>query len=100
MTADEVPPPEEDTLFEDEQRENDQDLQVQHALEQARQYHAAMDAAKTWGRKTATDLRVSAVSVDDPEARDELAQAAALVETVTDRIEQGDNQRARQPEGR
>lgn len=78
----------------DELQESRDEL-VQTAIQQAQQYHAIMDAAKEWARETATDLRVEAALEDDEETADEIAQVAGIVETVTARVEQGDNSRAR-----
>jgi hypothetical protein len=80
-----VEPPEGETFSD----END----VEQAVEQANQFHQMMDGAKVWSRETATDLRVKAALEGD----DELNQIAGLVESVQTRIEQGDNNRARQP---
>lgn len=93
----EVPPPENDEFFDDEpdDEQTDRDQMVQGAIQQAQQYHAVMDAAKEWSRETATNLRVEAALEDDEETADEIEQVASIVRTVTERIEQGDNSRAR-----
>ncbi|OYR54987.1 hypothetical protein [Halorubrum halodurans] len=94
----EVPPPENDEFFDDEQLDTtERDQLVQQAIQQAKQYHGLMDAAKEWARDTAADLLVEAALEDDAETAGEIEQAAALVKTVPNRIEQGDNARSRQP---
>lgn len=100
MSENEVPPPEGDEIF-DEQTDEDpateRDRMVQEAVQQAQQFHATMDAAKEWSRETAADLRVEAALETDDETADELEQVASLVRTVTERVEQGDNARSRNP---
>lgn len=91
IDTDGVEPPTEDELFED------RDRLVEGAVERANQFHRMMDGAKEWARQAATDLRVEQALEDDDEVADELGQVAEIVESVTARIEQGDNNRARQP---
>jgi hypothetical protein len=86
--TDDIEPPESDELF-------DQEEMLQEAIQQAQQYHSIMDSAKEWSRETTTDLRIEAALEDDEEAADRIEQIAAIVRTVTERIEQGDNNRAR-----
>ncbi|UBF22639.1 hypothetical protein HRTV-25_gp58 [Halorubrum tailed virus 25] len=95
----EVPPPENDDFFEDDEpTENpERDQLVQTAIQQAQQYHTVMDAAKEWGRDTAAELLVEAAIEDDDETAEEIEQTAALVRTVVRRIEKGDNNLSRQP---
>jgi type II secretory pathway pseudopilin PulG len=88
--TDEIRPPEADELF-----DTDQQRIVQESIQQAQQYHSAMDSAKGWARETVADLRVEAALEDDDETAAEIEQVAAIVTTVIDRIEQGDNNRAR-----
>lgn len=101
--TDSVPPPEseEEDLFSDEQPgENpEQDRLVHESVNQATQYHAVFDSAKNWARDTAANLLVEAALEEDDETREELRRIAAVVRTVSDRIEQGDNHRSRQPLG-
>jgi hypothetical protein len=91
-----VEPPEADELF-DEEQTDEQEERVTAAFEQAQQYHAVFDAAKEWSRETAADLRVEAALESDENSAAEIEQVAALVRTVTERIEQGDNARSRTP---
>jgi hypothetical protein len=86
--TDDIEPPESDELF-------DQEEMLQEAIQQAQQYHSIMDSAKKWSRETTTDLRIEAALEEDEEAADRIEQIAAIVRTVTERIEQGDNNRAR-----
>jgi hypothetical protein len=86
--TDDIEPPESDELF-------DQEEMLQEAIQQAQQYHSIMDSAKEWSRETTTDLRIEAALEEDEEAADRIEQIAAIVRTVTERIEQGDNNRAR-----
>ncbi|QSG06347.1 hypothetical protein HSR121_2014 [Halapricum desulfuricans] len=60
-------------------------------------YHGTIDVAKQWSRETAADLLVEAALEEDEETAAEIHKVVELVRTVTDRIEQGDNTRARQP---
>lgn len=87
-----VAPPDEDEMFEDDEPDP-----AEQAVQQANQFHQIMDQAKDWARQTASDIRVDAALKDDEETAEQLDQIADLVETVTTRIEQGDNNRARQP---
>lgn len=89
---DAVAPPTE----EDFSPESDRDQMVEDAVQQAQQFHDIMDGAKQWSRETAANLRVEAALEDGQEASVEIEQIAKLVESVTTRIEQGDNNRARQ----
>lgn len=68
---------------------------VERSIQQANQFHAMMDQAKAWSREAAGELRVKAALEDDEETASEIEQAASMVKTVTQRIEQGDNNRAR-----
>lgn len=89
----EVPPPDSDELFE----EDEQEQLVQTAVQQARQYHSVLDTAKEWSREMSGELRVVAALEEDEETASDIEQVAELVKTVTARIEQGDNNRSRQP---
>jgi hypothetical protein len=89
----EVPPPDSDELFE----EDEQEQLVQTAVQQARQYHSVLDTAKEWSREMSGELRVAAALEEDEETASDIEQVAELVKTVTARIEQGDNNRSRQP---
>lgn len=80
---------------EDPEKPEQTDQNVQQAIQQAQQYHSIMDAAKEWSRETAANLRVEAVLEDDEETAAEIEQVSAIVRTVTERVEQGDNNRAR-----
>lgn len=86
----EIQPPADDELF-----DSDQQRIVQEAVQQAQQYHSVMDSAKGWARETVADLRVEAALEDDDERAEEIEQVAAIVTTVIDRIERGDNNRSR-----
>jgi hypothetical protein len=90
--TDEIQPPDEDELFDNEQQQ-----MVSMAIQQANQYHTVMDSAKTWGRQAVADLRVEAALEDDEETAAEIEQVAAMVTTVVERVEQGDNNRSRAP---
>jgi hypothetical protein len=81
----------------DESEQQEQDPAVTAAVEQADQFHLMMDNAKAWSRKMAAEMRVKAALEDDEETAAELEQIAGLVESVTNRIEQGDNTLARKP---
>ena len=89
----EVPPPDSDELFE----EDEQEQLVQTAVQQARQYHSVLDTAKEWSREMSGERRVVAALEEDEETASDIEQVAELVKTVTARIEQGDNNRSRQP---
>jgi len=73
----------------------ERDEMVTDAVNQAKQYHTVMDSAKAWARDTSADLLVEAALADDENEAEEIEQIAALVRTVVERIEQGDNSRAR-----
>lgn len=88
--TDEIQPPAEDELF-----DSDQQRLVEATVQQAQQYHTVMDAAKTWGREAVTKLSVEAALEDDEETAAEIEKVAAIVTTVIERIEQGDNNRSR-----
>ena len=90
-----VEPPENDEMFGTESDERDQ--MVEQAVQQANKFHQMMDGAKEWSREKATEVRVEAALVDDEETATELEQVAGLIQSVTARIERGDNNRARQP---
>lgn len=87
-----VAPPDEDEMFEDDGPD-----EVEQTVQQANQFHQMMDGAKDWARQTASELRVKAALADDPETAEELERIVLLIESVTARIEHGDNNRARQP---
>lgn len=69
---------------------------IEQALEQAQQYHAIIDAAKEWSRENVAELRVLSALETDEDTAEEIEQVSSIVKTVTERIEQGDNQRSRQ----
>jgi hypothetical protein len=90
-----VEPPTEDELLEDSVDERDE--KVERAVQQANQFHQMMDQAKEWSREIAADLRVEAALEDEESVADQIEEIADLVNSVTTRIERGDNNRARQP---
>ena len=97
--TEEIQPPESDELFEEDEsgeKEKRRHL-VQVALQRANQYHAVLDEAKEWSREKSADVLVEAALEEDEEDSAEIAEVAELIRTVAKRIEQGDNQRARQP---
>lgn len=79
-----------------EQEEPEQEQVIEQALEQAQQYHAVIDSAKEWSREMVAELRVLSALETDEDTAEEIEQVASIVKTVTERIEQGDNQRSRQ----
>lgn len=91
--SEEIEPPESDEIFDNNE---DRDQLVETAVQQAQQYHRVMDAAKDWARETATELRVEAALEEDDETAEEIEQIAAMVLTVPNRIERGDNNLSRQ----
>lgn len=90
--SDDVPPPEEDELFEDAEQHAES---IESARNQAYQFHSMLDQMKDWSRETVTALRVEAAECDDEEMTTNLLRAAELSETVRRRIETGDNALAR-----
>ena len=75
----------------------EQEELVQRAIEQAKQYHSVMDAARTWGHSMETELLVEAALEDDEETAAEIERVADIVRTVPRRIEQGENAISRRP---
>lgn len=72
---------------------------------QARQMHSQLDGMRQWSRRNAARLEERARLVedglldsDDVKPADELRELAAVVRTVTERIEQGDINKVRETE--
>jgi hypothetical protein len=81
---------------EQEEPEPEPEQVIEQALEQAQQYHAVIDSAKEWSRESVAELRVLSALETDEDTAEEIEQVSSIVKTVTERIEQGDNQRSRQ----
>jgi hypothetical protein len=87
---------------ESEQQENsDESIDIEENIMQARQAHQKLDQFKTWASETATQMRTTADLLEAGAAEldhdpDELRQAARVVQSLHNRIEQGDSGRARQ----
>lgn len=79
-----------------EQEEPEPEQVIEQAFEQAQQYHAAIDSAKEWSRESVAELRVLSALETDEDTAEQIEQVSSIVKTVTERIEQGDNQRSRQ----
>jgi len=80
----------------------DEELIQPSPVEQAQQFHDQIDRMKHWSRDTAQQIRQDKAILEATEegTDDELAvleQMIGLVSSVATRIEQGDNNRARQP---
>lgn len=78
------------------QEEPEPEQVIEQALEQAQQYHAVIDSAKEWSRESVAELRVLSALETDEDTAEQIEQVSSIVKTVTERIEQGDNQRSRQ----
>lgn len=81
---------------EQEEPEPESEQVIEQALEQAQQYHAVIDSAKEWSRESVAELRVLSALETDEDTAEQIEQVSSIVKTVTERIEQGDNQRSRQ----
>jgi hypothetical protein len=85
----------------DEQENGAEDIDIEENVMQAQQAHQQLDQFKAWASETATTLRTMADLMETGAAEldhdpDELRQAANVVQSLHDRIEQGDSGRARQ----
>lgn len=78
------------------QEEPEPEQVIEQALEQAQQYHAVIDSAKEWSRESVAELRVLSALETNEDTAEQIEQVSSIVKTVTERIEQGDNQRSRQ----
>lgn len=78
---------------------DEQEEMIQEVMEQANQFHMMMDEAKPWAREASSEIRIAAATTDDEEMAEKLEQVAEMVNSVAERVEQGDNNRARQPSG-
>ncbi|SEL19758.1 hypothetical protein [Haloferax larsenii] len=95
-----VDPPVDDDLLTEQSFEDESD--IERAVEQARLFHNQIDEMKAWSRRAYSEILAQAAVLEateqaDSDEADEIRQVARLVLTVSDRIEQGDTHRVRQP---
>lgn len=72
-------------------------IDLNEHVQQSQEFHTMLDNMKRWSGDVAADLLLRRGDTDDEEEIERIDEALKLIRSVAQRIEQGDNQRARRP---
>ncbi|MFC7191900.1 hypothetical protein ACFQL7_20660 [Halocatena marina] len=72
-------------------------VNLDEVVQQSHEFHSMLDNMKRWSGDVATQILINRGDTDEESEIERHDQALELVRSVAQRIEQGDNQRARRP---